>query len=385
MSYEELEQKYLLPTYEKLPLTIVKGEGVHVFDDKGVKYLDFYGGHAVAGTGHCHKDVVKAICDQAGKLIFYSNAVYNDQRAEAAELVIKNAYPGSRAVYFCNSGTEANETALKIARRATGRPRVISTTTGFHGRTIGSLSVTGGPKYRDPFPENIANLTDFVPFGEFEAVERALGSDVAAVIIEPVQSTGGVRVGNKRYYERLREMCSGNGCALIFDEVQTAFGRTGKMFAGIHWGVEPDICTTAKAAAGGVPIGMVILSEAIAGAPAPGEHGSTFGGGPLAMAALKANLNVVLKEKLADNAREMEMSIRDSLGAIPLIRAIKGKGLLLGLDLSRDAKTVVAELLKRKIIVGSSGPADQIRLLPPLTIQPEHVRELRSALREIAK
>ncbi|MCC6573144.1 MAG: aminotransferase class III-fold pyridoxal phosphate-dependent enzyme [Planctomycetes bacterium] len=385
MSYEELEQKYLLPTYDKLPLVLVRGEGVHVYDDKGAKYLDFYGGHAVASTGHCHKDVVKAISDQAGKLIFYSNVCYNDARAEAAELVVKNAYAGSRSVFFCNSGTEANEAALKIARRATGRPRIIATTTGFHGRTIGSLSVTGGAKYRDPFPENLANLTEFVPFGEFEAVERALSPDVAAVIIEPVQSTGGVRVGNKRYYERLREMCSGNGCALIFDEVQTAFGRTGKMMAGQHWGVEPDICTTAKAAAGGVPIGMVILNEAIAGAPAPGEHASTFGGGPLAMAALKANLGVILKEKLADNAREMEMAIRDSLGANPLIRAIKGKGLLLGLDLNKDAKTVVAELLKRKIIVGSSGPADQIRLLPPLTIQPEHVRELRSALREIAK
>jgi acetylornithine/succinyldiaminopimelate/putrescine aminotransferase len=384
VSIRDTEEKYLLGTYEKLPLALVRGEGVHVFDETGKRYLDLYGGHAVAGVGHCHKEVVAAIREQAGKLIFYSNVVYNDVRAEAGKLVCENAYPRTSGVYFCNSGAEANETALKIARRATGRPRVIATVTGFHGRTIGSLSVTGSEKLRKAFPENLDNLTDFVPFGDYEALERAMSPDVAAVILEPVQSSGGVRMAGRRYYDSVRELCSGNGCALIFDEVQTGFGRTGKMFAGLHWGVEPDIATCAKAAAGGVPIGLVLLSEAIRGAPAPGEHGSTFGGGMLAMAALKAATQVVVRDRLWENAAAIELEIREQLSGIPMVLGIRGKGLLLGIDLNRPAKPVVLELIKRGVITGTSGPANQMRLLPPLTITAEHVRELARAMREVS-
>ncbi|MBP9892282.1 MAG: aminotransferase class III-fold pyridoxal phosphate-dependent enzyme [Planctomycetes bacterium] len=385
VNYRELEESWLISTYEKLPLTIVRGEGVHVFDDDGNKYLDFYGGHAVASVGHCHPEVVKAISDQAGKLIFYSNVVFNDQRAEAGKALCQAAYPNSKGVFFCNSGTEANETALKIARRATGRSRIIATTTGFHGRTIGSLSVTGSEKLRNTFPDNLDKLTEFIPFGDYDQLERAMNKDVAAVILEPVQSTGGVRVATRRYYDQVRELCSGSGAALIFDEVQTALGRTGAPMAGMHWGVEPEIATCAKAIAGGVPCGAVILSEAIKGAPAPGEHGSTFGGGPLAMAALRATVNIITRDKLHERAREMEQEIRDRLGGISCVRAVKGKGLLLGVDLDRDAKPVVEALIKKGVIVGTSGPKDQIRLLPPLTITSENVRELGKALGEVAK
>ncbi len=384
-NWREMEETWLLGTYEKLPLTIVKGEGVHVWDDDGNKYIDFYGGHAVASVGHCHPEVVKAISDQAGKLIFYSNVVFNDVRADAGRILCQNAYPHSKGVFFCNSGTEANETALKIARRATGRSRVIATSTGFHGRTIGSLSVTGSEKLRSTFPDNLDKLTEFVPFGDYDQLERAMTKDVAAVILEPVQSTGGVRVASRRYYDSVRELCSGSGAALIFDEVQTGFGRTGAMMAGMHWGVEPDIATTAKAVAGGVPCGAVILSEIIRNAPGPGEHGSTFGGGPLAMAALRATINIIVRDKLHERARDMEQEIRDKLGGMSLVRAVKGKGLLLGIDLDRDAKPVVEALLKKGIIVGTSGPKDQIRLLPPLTISSDNVRELAKAMADIAK
>ncbi len=384
-NWREMEDTWLIGTYEKLPITVVRGEGVYIWDDAGNKYLDMYGGHAVASVGHCHPEVVKAISEQAGKLIFYSNVAYNDTRADAGRIVCQQAYPHSRGVFFCNSGTEANETALKIARRATGRSRVIATTTGFHGRTIGSLSVTGSEKLRSTFPDNLDKLTEFVPFGDYDLLERAMSQDVAAVIIEPVQSTGGVRVASRRYYDQVRELCSGSGAALIFDEVQTAFGRTGAMMAGLHWGVEPDICTTAKAVAGGVPCGVVILSEAIRGAPAPGEHGSTFGGGPLAMAALRATLNIIARDKLHERARELEQELRDRLGGFSIVRAVKGKGLFLGIDLDREAKPVIEALLKRGVIVGASGPKDQIRLLPPLTITSEHVRELARALTEVAK
>lgn len=382
MSVRETEDAYLVPTYTKLPLTVVRGEDVWVWDDKGEKYLDLYSGHAVCGIGHSHPKLVKAISEQAGKLIFFSNAVYNDMRAAAAKLLVENAYPGSKSVFFVNSGTEANEAALKIARRATGRPRVIAMENGFHGRTLGSLSVTGNQKLRDDFPENLSNLTDFVPLGDFDTLEALMGEDVAAIILEPVTSVGGVRIASRKYYDSLRELCLGYGTALIFDEVQTGFGRTGEMFAGIHWGLEPDIVTCAKGAAGGFPLGCVILHEAIASAPAPGEHGCTFGGGPLAMAALKANLEIINEQDLVKNAREMEIVVRDILGAIPEVLAITGKGLLLGLELECPAKPIVQGLLSRKIIVGGCDRPQMIRLLPPLTVKEEHIQQLADALVE---
>ncbi|MCC7509012.1 MAG: aminotransferase class III-fold pyridoxal phosphate-dependent enzyme [Planctomycetes bacterium] len=380
MSTRETEDKYLVPTYTKMPLTVVKGEDVWVIDDKGNRYLDLYAGHAVCNIGHSHPKLVKAISEQAKKLIFYSNAVYNDTRAEAAEMVVKNAYPHSAAVFFCNSGTEANETALKIARRATGRPRVIAMETGFHGRTIGALSVTGKQKLRDDFPENLSHITDFVPLGDFDTLEALMGPDVAAIILEPVTSVGGVRIASRKYYDSLRELCVGNGTALIFDEVQTGFGRTGAMFAGMHWDVEPDICTSAKGAGGGFPVGMVILNEAIANAPAPGEHGCTFGGGPLAMAAVKANLEVMLAENLVENAAAMEIVVRDALGSIPELLAVTGKGLLLGIELECPAKPVIENLMEQKIIVGGCDRPNMIRLLPPLTVKEEHIKKFASAL-----
>jgi acetylornithine/succinyldiaminopimelate/putrescine aminotransferase len=380
MSTQQVEDKYLVPTYTKMPLTVVRGEDVWVFDDKGQKYLDLYAGHAVCNIGHSHPKLVRAIAEQAKKLIFYSNAVYNDTRAEAAKMVCENAYPKSAAVFFCNSGTEANETALKIARRATGRPRVIAMDTGFHGRTLGALSVTGKQKLRDDFPENLGQFTDFVPLGDFDTLESLMGPDVAAIILEPVTSVGGVRIASRKYYDSLRELCVGNGTALIFDEVQTGFGRTGAMFAGLHWNVEPDICTTAKGAAGGFPVGMVILNEAIATAPAPGEHGCTFGGGPLAMAAVKANLEVIHELKLVQHAAKMEVVARDLLGAIPEVLAVTGKGLLLGIELDCPAKLIVEGLLQQKIIVGGCDRPNMIRLLPPLTIKEEHLRHFADAL-----
>jgi acetylornithine/succinyldiaminopimelate/putrescine aminotransferase len=312
--------------------------------------------------------------------MFFSNAVYNDTRAEAAKALLDAAYPNSKSVFFVNSGTEANEVALKIARRATGRPRVIAMETGFHGRTIGSLSVTGKQKLRDDFPENLSNLTDFVPHGDFDTLEHMMSEDVAAIILEPITSVGGVRIASRKYYDSLRELCLGYGTALIFDEVQTGFGRTGAMFAGMHWGVEPDITTSAKAAAGGFPMGCVILSEAISSAPAPGEHGCTFGGGPLAMAALKANLEILAEQKLVDNARDMEVIVRDLLGAIPEVLAVTGKGLLLGIELECPAKPIIAGLLEQKIIVGGCDRPNQIRLLPPLTVTEEHIKQFAGAL-----
>jgi acetylornithine/succinyldiaminopimelate/putrescine aminotransferase len=380
MNLREQEDAYLVPSYTKLPISVVRGEDVWVWDDKGEKYLDLYAGHAVCGIGHSHPKLVEAIHEQASKLIFFSNAVYNDTRAHAAKLLIESAYPNSKSVFFVNSGTEANEAAIKIARRATGRSRVIAMESGFHGRTIGSLSVTGNPKLRDDFPDNLSNLTDFVPLGDFDTLEAMMSEDVAAIILEPVTSVGGVRIASRKYYDSLRELCLGYGTALIFDEVQTGFGRTGEMFAGMHWGVEPDICTSAKGAAGGFPLGLVILSEAISSAPAPGEHGCTFGGGPLAMAALKANLEIIKEQNLVANAAAMELVVRDELGNIPEVKAITGKGLLLGIELECPAKPIIKNLLEQKIIVGGCDRPGMIRLLPPLTVTAEHIKQFAGAL-----
>lgn len=380
MNLREQEDACLVPTYAKLPLSVVRGEDVWVWDDKGEKYLDLYAGHAVCGIGHSHPRLVEAIHEQAKKLIFFSNAVYNDTRAHAAQLLLENAYPNSKSVFFVNSGTEANEAAIKIARRATGRSRVIAMESGFHGRTIGSLSVTGNPKLRDDFPDNLANLTDFVPLGDFDTLEAMMSEDVAAIILEPITSVGGVRIASRKYYDSLRELCLGYGTALIFDEVQTGFGRTGEMFAGMHWGVEPDICTSAKGAAGGFPLGLVILSEAISSAPAPGEHGCTFGGGPLAMAALKANLEIIKDQGLVANAAAMELVVRDELGKIPEVKAVTGKGLLLGIELECPAKPIIRNLLEQKIIVGGCDRPGMIRLLPPLTVRPEHIKQFADGL-----
>ncbi len=382
MNTQEMDEKYILQTFKKRPVTINRGEDVWVFDDADNRYLDLYGGHCVAGVGHSHPKLVKAIYEQAKKLMFYSNAVYNDIRSEAAQTLIDNAYPNSTCVFFCNSGTEANEVALKIARRATGRSKIIAMEQGFHGRTIGALSVTGKASLRDNFPDSLAEYTDFVPHGDFESLEAALTPDIAAIIVEPLTSVGGVRTSSHKYYDGLRELCIGNGTALIFDEVQTGFGRTGKMFAGMHWDIEPDITTCAKAMGGGFPMGGVILSEAISGAPAPGEHGSTFGGGMLAMAAMKANIEVIIDEKLPENAINMERAIRDALGSFPDVIAVLGKGLLLGIDLKCPAAPVIQALMDEKIIAGGCDKPNQIRLMPPLTLKQEHVDMFAVALKK---
>ena len=213
-------------------------------------------------------------------------------------------------------------------------------------------------------------------------LKRALTPDIAAIIVEPLTSVGGVRTSSHKYYDGLRELCIGNGTALIFDEVQTGFGRTGKMFAGMHWDIEPDITTCAKAMGGGFPMGGVILSEAISGAPAPGEHGSTFGGGMLAMAAMKANIEVIIDEKLPENAINMERAIRDALGSFPDVIAVLGKGLLLGIDLKCPAAPVIQALMDEKIIAGGCDKPNQIRLMPPLTLKQEHVDMFAVALKK---
>jgi acetylornithine/succinyldiaminopimelate/putrescine aminotransferase len=379
------EDLWQVPTYSKWPVALASGRGSYVTDVAGRRWLDLYGGHAVALAGHCHPKVVEAIRAQAGRLVFYSNAVYSDVRAEAVELLAGLAPEGLRRVFLCNSGTEANETALKIARKTTGRMRVVSLLDGFHGRTLGSLGATGLAKYRDPaWP--IPTQHAYVPYGDLAAVERAMGADTAAVMLEPIPSMGGIRVADASYFRGLRNLCTERGAFLVFDEVQTGFGRTGTLFFGEHVGVVPDLITGAKGVAGGFPAAVVFVREDVAASIKPGEQGTTFGGGPLACAAIAATARVIREEDLPGNAKRVGAAISASLRKVPGVRSVTGLGLLLGVNLDRPSKPVVKALMEAGILTGSSeGDSNQMRLLPPLTLTEKEAAPLAPALASLLR
>lgn len=363
---KRIEEKYQLNTYRKLPVSIERGEGNYVYDSSGKRYIDFYGGHAVAITGHCHPHVVGAIKTQVERLLFYSNVVYSSVRAKASKMIIEKAGDDFSSVFFCNSGSEANETAMKIARRYTGKKRIIAMKNGFHGRTLGSLSATGLGAYREQFSPIIKEF-DFVDFGNLEMVQKLISDDVAGIILEPIQSMAGVDVANDDYYKKLMELCTENGIVLIFDEVQTGFGRTGNWFFGQRIGIAPDIITLAKGIASGIPTGAVIIKSEIAKTIGYGEHGSTFGGGPVAMAALIATMEVIENEGLVENARRIGSYIIERSKSIKGIEP-RGRGLLLGLQIPDEASKLRDFLLAKGIITGTSYKKNVLRLLPPLTI-----------------
>jgi acetylornithine aminotransferase/acetylornithine/N-succinyldiaminopimelate aminotransferase len=379
-----LEERWQVPTYAKFPVAIVRGEGCHVWDAEGRRFLDLYGGHAVALAGHCHHRVVAAIRAQAGRLVFYSNVVHNDVRARAVTRLAALAPEGLARVFLCNSGTEANETALKVARKHTGRLRVVAMSDGFHGRTTGSLAVTGLAKYRDPAYPLPTEHTTFVPYADEAALRAAMTDDVAAVILEPIPSMGGIRVAPASWFRALRDLCSSHGALLVFDEVQTGFGRTGTTFAGEQFGVTPDLITGAKGVAGGFPAGVVFVREDVAAKVAIGDQGTTFGGGPLACAAISATVGVLVEERLAANATRVGARLREALERVPGVREVAGLGLMLGVNLDRPSKPVVRALFDRGFLVGGSD-ADprQVRLLPPLTLSVEDAESFPPALASV--
>lgn len=350
----------LLRTYKTLPLEIARGEDVWIWDTAGKRYLDLYAGHAVCSTGHCHPYVVRAVQEQAARLLFYSNVAALPLREEAARLLLRHA-PGFAAVLFANSGAEANENALKMARRHTGRPEVVAFEGGFHGRTAGAVSVTGIEKYRRP-AEPLVPGVSFVPFGTVpKLTERT-----AAVILEPIQSMAGVRTAPPEFFRQLREACTRNGTLLIYDEVQTGIGRTGTMFFAGRHGVTPDLVTLAKGIASGIPLSAVLVSPAVAERVGYGEYGATFGAGPIAMAAMKATLEVV--EGLLPNVVEVGRYLAKRLEHTPGVREVRGLGFLLGVKTDRDAAALQGRLLERGFIVGTADEPGVLRLLPPLTL-----------------
>jgi len=366
-----IEDACQVPTYAKLPIALVRGEGSWVWDADGTRYLDLYGGHAVALTGHCHPRVVEALRAQAGRLLFFSNVVYNDVRAAAVQALTDIAPEGLRSVFLCNSGAEANETALKLVRKHTGRKRIVSMVEGFHGRTLGALGATGIPGYRDPaYP--IPTDHSYVPYGDADALAAAMGDDVAGVILEPIPSMGGIQVAEGSYFRALRTLCDEVGALLIFDEVQTGFGRTGTMWFGEHVDVTPDLITGAKGIASGFPAGVTFLREDLAAQVQVGEQGTTFGGGPLASAAIAATIACLRDEDLPANATRVGRALREGVEALPHVVSTSGLGLLVGIELDLPAKPVCRALVDEGILSGTSGGnANQIRLLPPLTLSEE--------------
>ncbi len=376
----ELEDRYQIPSYARWPLSLVRGGGCRVWDQQGREYLDLYGGHCVALIGHGHPRWVEAISRQAARLGFYSNVAGNDVRARYQERLVNFAGEPLRRVFLCNSGAEANETALKLAVKATGRSRVLCLEGGFHGRTAGALAITSLGPYRRQFP-GLVREAPTVPFGDLAALQEALDAETAAVVLEPVQSMNGVRMAAPEYYRGLVEACHRHGALVIFDEIQTDLGRLGAPLATHALGARADIVTLAKGLGNGFPMAAVLATEEVAMAVRPGELGTTFGGGPLACAAGLAVLEVLDEQGLVAQAARMEEAARRLLQVGP-VTGIRGRGLLLGLETRIPARQVCAHLRERRILTGTSSDEHVLRLMPPLVVRVEDFRTLAAALEE---
>ncbi|HEX8198438.1 MAG TPA: aminotransferase class III-fold pyridoxal phosphate-dependent enzyme [Pyrinomonadaceae bacterium] len=381
------EEQFQLATYAKMNIAVERGEGVWVYTGEGEKYLDLYGGHAVCATGHCHPNVVRALQEQSGKLLFYSNLVFSEIRARAAEKLVSIAPESLTKAFFCNSGTEANENAMRMARFATGREKIITFSGGFHGRTADSISATFLGKYREIGKPNVPGHIS-AEFDDLESVRAAADETVAAIMLEPIQSMAGVAEAAPEFFTGLREICDERGICLIFDEVQTGVGRTGNwFFGGSEWsgGVVPDVITLAKSLGSGVPVGACLVNEKISAKIKINDLGTTFGGGMLAMAAVLATLEAIEQDGMLENAHNVENYLRERLKEIPNVVGLRGKGCLLGIEFAEDAKNAHARLLEKKIITGTSSDARVLRLLPPLCVGIAEVELLVSALSEINK
>jgi acetylornithine/succinyldiaminopimelate/putrescine aminotransferase len=372
----------LLPVYAQFPIRPVRGRGSWLTDEDGNEWLDAYGGHAVAATGHSHPDVVRAIASQAEALLFYSTAVPHPLRMELAERLASLCPDPLGRVFFCNSGAEANENALHIARKWTGRTQVVSVLGGWHGRTAATLACTDGARYEDTASRSGIPLSRKVPADDAAALEAAVDGGIAAVILEPVQGLSGARELSADFLRAARRVCDAHGAALIFDEVQCGVGRCGAFSTAEAVGVVPDILTFAKGLASGLPIGAVIATPAVTASIGTGDLGSTFGGGPVPCAAALATIDVIEREGLIENA--VRIGARLARGARALgVRQVSGRGLLLGLHLGRPAAEVQRALFDRRIITGTASDPKVLRLLPPLSFSAREADLLLAGLKEV--
>ena len=374
------ERRWLLPVYPHAPIEPVRGEGVMLYTRDGRELIDFYGGHAVALLGYGHPRLLAALEEQAKTLFFQSNVVPLEVRARAARRLVEWGPEGLTRAFLVNSGAEANENALRLAFRKTGRSRVVAVEGAFHGRTAAAAAITWGSAKWYGFPQAPFEVT-WVPRGDLDALEKAL-QGAAALIVEPVQGQAGAYDLGGPWLSAARELTRAAGAALIFDEVQCGMGRSGRPFAAQVYGVTPDVLTTAKGLAGGFPAGALLASDELCAGLKEGDLGTTFGGGPLACALIEAAIDAIEEEGLLRNVRELSDRIRATCVTGP-VTAIQGQGLLLGLRVTRPAKEIQAELIERGIVTGTSGDPHIVRLLPPLVLREAHVDSLVAALREI--
>jgi acetylornithine aminotransferase len=373
---------HLMNTYARLNVAFERGEGIWLWDTAGKRYLDALCGIAVTGIGHAHPTYVRAISEQAARIVHASNLYRIPEQERLAERLCEVS--GMDAVFFCNSGCEANEAAIKLARlhghhRGVEQPTIVVMEKAFHGRTIATLSATGSRKVQAGFEPLLAGFLR-VPYGDIEAFNAVTHSkSIVAVLVEPIQGEGGVNVPDEIYLAQLRSLCDRHGWLLMLDEVQTGMGRTGKWFAHQHAAIRPDVLTLAKGLANGVPLGACLAAGAAASVFKPGSHGSTFGGNPLACVAASATLQVIAEEGLLDNAHSMGELIRGSLRQrlrdVPGIRDIRGKGLMIGIELERPCGEVVDRALQRGVLLNVTAD-NVVRLLPPLVLRPADARML---------
>ena len=363
------DRKYLFQNYGRADICFAYGEGPYLTDTTGKQYLDMVAGIAVNSIGHSHPYWVNAVSEQAGRLVHTSNLYLVEKQAELAEKIATVTPPGMIKTLFVNSGAEANEAALKIAVRKTGRSKVLSALNSFHGRTAGALGATGQTKYQDTFQPLISGNYGHFGFGDLESLKEKICKDTAAVILEPIQGEGGVQTASKEFFKGVREICTDNGTLMIMDEVQTGIGRTGKWFGIQHYDVVPDIITLAKALGGGVPIGAAVTTEEISETLTPGTHGTTFGGNPLVCAAGSAVIDIIKNEKLVENAEKLGTELMNELKAVKNseISDVRGKGLLIGVEIKTKAKEFQDFALKCGMLVNICH-GNVLRLMPPLVI-----------------
>ncbi len=372
---EKLEEQFQIATYAKMNVAVERGRGTWIETSDGEKYLDLYGGHAVCATGHAHPHVVAALKNQAEKVLFYSNLVYSEIRARAAEKLIEIAPASMTKAFFCNSGTEANENAMRMARMTTKREKVITFSGGFHGRTADAISATFLGNYRNLGKPNVPHHV-CAEFGNLESVRELADKQTAAMMLEPIQSMAGVTEAAPQFFRGLREICNEHGIVLIFDEVQTGIGRTGNWFfsgSDLAGGVEADIITLAKSLGSGVPTGACLVNDCIAETIKTNDLGTTFGGGMLAMAAVVSTLEAIENDRMRENIVEIENYLRERLKEIESVVVLRGKGGLLGIEFAESCKPIHQKLLADKIITGTSSNPNVLRLLPPLCVKKEEI------------
>ncbi len=366
---------YVMPTYFTTPLVLARGKGIYVWDANGKKYMDFFPGWAVSGIGHCHPLVVSAIKKQAGKLIHVSNNYYHEGQAKLAEEIIRNSFPGK--VFFCNSGAEENEGAISLTRKFgnPARNEIITMERSFHGRTLAAVTATGQKKFQkgfQPLPAGFVNI----PFNDIDALKKAITPKAVAIMMEPIQGEGGINVADEKYLSAVHRLCNEKNILLIFDEVQSGMGRTGRMFSYQNFGIVPDIMTLAKSLGGGFPIGALVAGSKVADTLGPGTHGTTFGGSPLASAAALAVFEAIEKGKMLKNASAMGAHLLKKLGELKkkhrIIKEVRGIALMAGIELKTDGKKIYEECMKRGLLINCTQ-GNVLRIMPPIIVKKKEI------------